>query len=91
MVPADVKPNNGEEVRLSTYFAQNRNKRKQQETLKRRPFKFKMNQYVRISHLKGPLPAHMIIHTQAKYLKYSGGTTEEVCILIGLKTARGVY
>ena len=63
MVPADVRPNNEEEVRLSTYFAQN--KRKQQETLKRRPFKFKINQYVRISHLKGPF-------TRAYDQTYSG-------------------
>ena len=50
--PANVQSSNEEEVRLSTYFAQNKGKhqpKKQQKT----PFKLKLNQYVRISHLKG--------------------------------------
>ena len=53
MVPADVKNNNEEEVRLSTYFAQNKNKLKQEKLPKKRPFKYKPGQYVRVSYLKG--------------------------------------
>ena len=41
MVPADMKPNNKEVVRLFTLFPQNA------------PLKFMMNQYVKIGHLKG--------------------------------------
>ncbi|WAR21308.1 YMD3-like protein [Mya arenaria] len=50
MRPADVKGNNQEEVRLATYFAQNP---KGKELLpKQKPFKFRVGDYVRISHLK---------------------------------------
>ena len=45
--PADVKENNAEEVRLSTYFARHNQTR---PNLKR--FKFKLGDYVRISYLK---------------------------------------
>ena len=51
MKPTDVNQENLEQVRLSTYFAQNPTT--QVKTSKRRPFKFKINQYVRVSHLRG--------------------------------------
>ncbi|MCG8113702.1 MAG: chromo domain-containing protein [Candidatus Thiodiazotropha taylori] len=63
MKPADVKQENEEQVRLSTYFAQN--SQKQVKTPKKRPFKFKINQYVRISYLKG-------VFTRAYDETYSG-------------------
>ncbi|XP_060560808.1 uncharacterized protein LOC132720657 [Ruditapes philippinarum] len=50
MRPIDVKETNQEEVRLSTYFTQNKNKGK--GNIKLRPFKFKIGDYVRISHLR---------------------------------------
>ena len=54
MNPADVNQDNEEQVRLSTYFAQNSDKEKQQVKMPRkRTFKFKINQYVRVSHLRG--------------------------------------
>lgn len=53
MKPADVKQDNEEQVRLATYFAQHSNNQKQVKPPKRRPFKFKINQYVRVSYLKG--------------------------------------
>ncbi|WAR24132.1 YMD3-like protein [Mya arenaria] len=49
MRPDDVKDNNQEEVRLATYFAQSP---KGKNLLKLKPFKFKIGDYVRISHLK---------------------------------------
>ena len=45
--PADVKESNAEEVRLATYFAR---QNKTKPDLKR--FKYKIGDYVRISHLK---------------------------------------
>ena len=51
MKPADVNQNNEEQVRLSIYFAQHPNN--QGKAPKKRPFKFKINQYVRVSHLRG--------------------------------------
>lgn len=53
MKPADVKQDNEEQVRLATYFAQHSNNQKQVKPPKKRPFKFKINQYVRVSYLKG--------------------------------------
>lgn len=50
MRPSDVKDNNQEEVRLSTYFAQN--SKTDKVNIKFRPFKFKIGDYVRISHLR---------------------------------------
>ena len=52
MKPADVNQDNEEQVRLSTYFAQHPNSQVKTPK-KRRPFKFKINQYVRVSHLRG--------------------------------------
>jgi hypothetical protein len=50
MRPADVKDSNQEEVPISTYMAQNPKNNKSNINLKR--FKFKLGDYVRISHLK---------------------------------------
>ncbi|WAR11150.1 YMD3-like protein [Mya arenaria] len=50
MRPADVKNNNQEEVRIATYFAQN--PKGKQSSPKLKPFKLKVGNYVRISHLK---------------------------------------
>ncbi|WAR29497.1 YMD3-like protein [Mya arenaria] len=63
MTPADVKDGNQEEVRLSTYFAQNP-KHKQINT-KLRPFKFKVGAFVQISHLR-------TVFTRAYDETYSG-------------------
>ena len=49
--PAEVKLTNEEEIHISTYLAQKRGKSKIMP--KKRPFKYRLNQYVRISHLKG--------------------------------------
>ena len=49
--PAEVKPTNEVEIRISTYLAQNRGKN--QRLPKKRPFKYRLNQYVRVSHLNG--------------------------------------
>ena len=49
--PSDVKRTNEEEIRISTYLAQNR--RGSKRTPKKRPFKYSLNQYVRVSHLRG--------------------------------------
>jgi len=51
MTPVDVKDANSEEVRLATYFAQNP-KMKQKMNTKRKPYKFKIGDHVRISHLR---------------------------------------
>ena len=61
VAPADVKENNAEEVRLSTYFARQKNKTK--PDLKR--FKFKPGDYVRISHPRN-------VFTRAYDETYSG-------------------
>lgn len=61
--PNKVKENNEEEVRLATYFAQNPKKGKVVSKLK--PFKLKINDYVRISHLK-------TVFTRAYDETYSG-------------------
>ncbi|XP_053402652.1 uncharacterized protein LOC128557979 [Mercenaria mercenaria] len=50
MSPSEVTDTNQEEVRLATYFAQNGSRPKQDTKLK--PFKFKVGNYVRISHLR---------------------------------------
>lgn len=50
MRPADVNDGNQEEVRLATYFAQNPKSIKSETKLK--PFKYKIDDFVRISHLK---------------------------------------
>ncbi|WAR06347.1 YMD3-like protein [Mya arenaria] len=63
MRPADVKENNQEEVRLTTYFAQNPKRKKLLPKLK--PFKFRVGAYVRISHLK-------TVFTRAYDQTYSG-------------------
>jgi len=63
MKPADVKDTNQEEVRLATYFAQNPTAVKSVTKLK--PFKFKVKDYVRISHLKN-------VFTRAYDQTYSG-------------------
>ncbi|WAR21875.1 YMD3-like protein [Mya arenaria] len=63
MRPVDVTDNNLEEVRLATYFAQNPIQRKTNTKLK--PFKFKIGDYVRISHLK-------IVFSRAYDQNYSG-------------------
>jgi hypothetical protein len=63
MRPADVKDSNQEEVRLATYIAQNPKNRK--PNIKLKPFKFKVGDYVRISHLK-------TIFTRAYDQTYSG-------------------
>lgn len=49
--PAEVKPTNEEEIRISTYLAQNRGRN--QRIPKKKTFKYRLNQYVRVSHLKG--------------------------------------
>ena len=49
--PSDVKLTNEEEIRISAYLAQNR--RDSKRTPKKRPFKYSLNQYVRVSHLRG--------------------------------------
>ena len=59
--PTAVKESNAEEVRLSTYFARQKNKTK--PDLKR--FKYKIGDYVRISHLKN-------VFTRAYDETYSG-------------------
>lgn len=63
MRPADVKDSNQEEVRISTYMAQNLKNNKSNINLKR--FKFKLGDYVRISHLK-------TIFTRAYHQTFSG-------------------
>lgn len=63
MRPADVKDSNQEEVRISTYMAQNIKNNKSNINLKR--FKFKLGDYVRISHLK-------TIFTRAYHQTFSG-------------------
>jgi hypothetical protein len=63
MRPADVKDTNQEEVRLATYFAQNPKSKRPDVTLK--PFKFKVGDFVRISHLK-------TVFTRAYDQTYSG-------------------
>ena len=63
MTPASVKDDNEEEARLSTYFAQN--PRSNKPNIKLRPFKYKINDYVRISHLK-------TVFTRAYDETYSG-------------------
>ncbi|WAR06295.1 LOW QUALITY PROTEIN: hypothetical protein MAR_021664 [Mya arenaria] len=50
MPPSKVIDSNQEEVRLATYFTQNRKYAKPDTKLK--PFKFKVGNYVRISHLR---------------------------------------
>ncbi|WAR31101.1 YMD3-like protein [Mya arenaria] len=50
MRPVDVKATNQEEVRLATYFTRNPKSRKQGPKLK--PFKLKVGDFVRISHLR---------------------------------------
>ena len=47
--PADVNTKNEEEVRLATYFARQQQNKKYPVSKQKRPFKFKVNQYVRIS------------------------------------------
>ncbi|MCG8048322.1 MAG: chromo domain-containing protein [Candidatus Thiodiazotropha endolucinida] len=49
--PAEVNPTNEEEIRISTYLAHNSGKSK--IVPKKRPFKYRLNQHVRVSHLKG--------------------------------------
>ena len=49
--PSDVKPTNEEEIRISTYLAQNRPSNNR--IPRKRPFKYRLDQYVRVSHLKG--------------------------------------
>ena len=49
--PSEVKPTNEEEIRISTYLAQNRHS--SQRIPKKRPFKYRLDEYVRVSHLKG--------------------------------------
>jgi hypothetical protein len=63
MRPADVKDTNQEDVRLATYFAQNPKPLK--SVTKLTPFKFKVGDYVRISHLK-------TVFTRAYDETYSG-------------------
>jgi hypothetical protein len=63
MRPADVKDSNQEEVRISTYMAQNSKNNISNINLKR--FKFKLGDYVRISHLK-------TIFTRAYHQTFSG-------------------
>ena len=63
MTPASVKDDNEEEARLPTYFAQN--PRSNKPNIKLRPFKYKINDYVRISHLK-------TVFTRAYDETYSG-------------------
>lgn len=48
--PVMVNKDNEEEVRLSTYFAQNHKNTRVQTKL--RPYKFKVGSYVRVTHLK---------------------------------------
>jgi len=50
MRPIDVNETNQEEVRMSTYFAQNRKHKPVIQKLK--PFKFKLGDHVRISHVR---------------------------------------
>lgn len=50
MPPADVKDKNEEEVRLSTYFAEQGTESK--PSMKLKPFRFKIEEYVRISHVR---------------------------------------
>jgi hypothetical protein len=52
MRSSDVKYTNQEEVRLSPYFAQN--PKTDRGNIKLTPFKFKIGDYVRISHLRNP-------------------------------------
>ena len=63
MTPASVKDDNEEEARLSTYFAQNPRSNKPNSKL--RPFKYKINDYVRIRYLK-------TVFTRAYDETYSG-------------------
>jgi hypothetical protein len=63
MRPADIKDSNQEEVRISTYMAQNPRNNKSNINLKR--FKFQLGDYVRISHLK-------TIFTRAYHQTFSG-------------------
>ena len=51
--PTDVKSGNEEEIRLSTCFTQKKEKKKERRPHKKKPFNLRLNQYVRISHLKG--------------------------------------
>ena len=50
MTPTRVDHNNEMEVRLSTYFAQQKKRVKSSPALK--PFKYKVGDYVRITHLR---------------------------------------
>jgi len=63
MKPSDVKDTNQEDVRLATYFAQNPKPVKSVTKLK--PFKFKVGDFVRVSHLKN-------VFTRAYDQTYSG-------------------
>ena len=81
MKPADLNEENLEQGRLSTYFAQNPNK--QGKTPKKRPFKLKINQYARVSLLRGAFTRAYDAIYSVKYFTCLKDITEKHCQCIG--------